>query len=56
MEGYKTCGECSCLLEVDEDGEGYCALKDLYTFRNKDEQACEEFIKEKENNKEGDNK
>ena len=47
MNGYKTCGDCSALLEIDEEGEGYCAMKDLYTFRNIDEEACEEFIQNK---------
>ena len=47
MDGYKTCGECSCLLDIDEDGEGYCAIKDLFTFRNEDEESCEDFIQNK---------
>jgi hypothetical protein len=53
VDGYKTCGDCSMLLDINEDGEGYCAMKDLYTFRNVDEEACEYFIQKKlENNKE----
>ena len=47
MNGYKTCGDCSMLLEIDEEGEGYCAMKDLYTFRNIDEEACDDFIQNK---------
>jgi hypothetical protein len=47
MEGQKTCGDCAMLLDIDEDGEGYCALLDLFTYRNRDEIACDDNFIEK---------
>jgi hypothetical protein len=37
------CGNCNWLVTA--DGEPYyCALRDLYTFRDKQDEACEEFL------------
>jgi hypothetical protein len=48
----KTCGDCEMLVDVNEEGEGYCALLDFFTFRNVDDAACEDnFIKKSEINR-----
>ena len=37
------CGNCNWLVTA--DGKPYyCALRDLYTFRDKQDEACEEFL------------
>ena len=37
------CGNCQWLVTA--DGEPYyCAIKDLYTFRDKQDEACEDFL------------
>lgn len=36
------CGKCVYLIK--EDGEPYyCAIKDLYTFRKEEDNACDEY-------------
>jgi hypothetical protein len=47
MDGH-FCGECCYMLDEDVDGQGYCALQDLYTFVMCDQKACDEFQEEKE--------
>ena len=38
------CGDCACLIK--SDGEPYyCAVRDLYTFRDVDDAACEDFVR-----------
>lgn len=41
------CGDCHWLIT----GQGrpyYCAIKDLYTFKDKLDEACDEYMEEKQ--------
>jgi len=49
-EKTKTCGTCARL--VTEFGKPYyCAIRDLYTFKEEDEEACEEWVGVKKNDR-----
>ena len=42
MNTAKTCADCAHLIS--EDGQPiYCAMRDLYTFVDLDDPACEDF-------------
>ena len=50
-ESKARCGECACLIT--DDGEPfYCAIRDLYTFRSKDDAACSDYVRETRNDNE----
>lgn len=44
------CGDCALLLEEDIHGDGYCAMKDLFTDASCEDAACEDFIPKTEDN------
>jgi hypothetical protein len=41
------CGECHWLV-TNEGKPYYCALRDLYTFRDEQDNACDEYVKKDE--------
>lgn len=52
MKPENFCGECVYIMEEDIDGRGWCAIRDMYTFVECGDTACEEFITKKLNSDE----
>lgn len=59
----KTCNTCEWFVEETDVigdyqhseakrlGEGFCLIKDLFTYARQEDKACEEYVEEKNENK-----